>query len=282
MEYDNTSALRSLVPGNLGSNRSTPGLVHSPYLVQRYRSQNDENLFNHVKFHLITDALRQHAPASPALLDLGCADQLARRYLTRLGNSFRYCGVDYEVAFEPDIVGDLRDPEHIAPRLPWAPDVILLLDVLEHLDGRESDILQVLQTCRSILPPGGLVLVTVPQMYRLDRFKLPHLHYEEHKVRLRQEEWLELLSCELEVFETRGVGFLSVLPHLVMFSRRYRDDNVLGRLFRHLRGKTLERSALRRIDLWLSRACGSRPSLRQWANDVLFVCRRPAADGARS
>ncbi len=256
-------------------------LVHSPYLVQRYFSRDDENLFNHVKFHLVAEVLGGLPRSTPRLLDLGCADQVARRYLTRLGCSFRYCGVDYESAFEPDVVADLAAPDQIVEKLPWQPDVILLLDVLEHLEGRESDILRVLSACRAILPPGGLALVTVPQMYRLDRFKLPHLHYEEHKIRLRQEEWRELLCSELEIVQVQGVGFLSVLPYLVMFSRRYRDDNLLGRLFRRLRERTLERPALHRIDLWLSRALGDHMTLRQWTNDILFVCRRREDTGAR-
>jgi SAM-dependent methyltransferase len=249
-------------------------VVHSPYLVKRLLSGNDENLFNYVKFRLLANALAESDFVTPRILDLGCADKIAFRYLSNLGVDFEYCGVDYESPFTPDILADIRDPNQILPKLPWQPDVIMILDVLEHLEGQEADISQVLHSCYQLLAPGGMLLVTIPQMYRLDRFKFDHLYYEEHKIRLRQEEWYALLNQEFEVMRTQGLGFISVLPYLVMFSRQYSNQNWLGQTFRQLRGKTLEQPWLRSLDWQLSRNLGHHPWLNQWTNDVLFVCRR--------
>ncbi|NDJ19614.1 class I SAM-dependent methyltransferase [Myxacorys almedinensis] len=252
--------------------------VHSSYLVDRLLSGKDENLFNYVKFRLISKALKEAGILHPRILDLGCADKIALRYLSDLGINFQYCGVDYESPFSPDILADIRESNQIIAKLPWQPNVIFLLDVLEHLDGLEIDILQILQTCCSILEPGGVVIITVPQMYRLDRFKFKHLHYEEHKIRLRQDEWYDLLRCELKVHRSHGVGFISVIPYLVMLHRRYEKTPSLMRLFKQLREKTLEQPFLRVVDWHLSRLFGGLPFFRQWTNDVLFVCEVPRSD----
>ncbi len=257
------------------STGSTTSRVHSSYLVERLLSKQDENLFNHVKFRLIAKALEEANLSEPRILDLGCADKVALRYLSDLNLDFQYCGVDYENPFSPDILADIRKSDQIVKQLPWQPNVIFLLDVLEHLDGLEVDVVQVLQSCCAILPPGGLVVVTLPQMYRLDRFKFKHLHYPEHKIRLRQQEWYSLLSSELKVCKRQGVGFISVIPYLVMFSRRYEQTPFLMRLFKQLREKTLEKPFLRTLDWHLSRIFGRFAPLRQWSNDVLFVCQVP-------
>jgi Methyltransferase domain len=256
--------------------------AHSPYLVGRLLTRSDENIFNHVKFRLVAKVLCERGPPRPKVLDLGCGNQLAQRYLTRLGVDMNYFGVDYEAMLGPDLVSDLRAPDAIAERLPWRPDVILLLDVLEHLDGREEDIRGVLALASCLLPPGGLVVVTLPQLYRLDRFKLPHLHYPEHKIRLRQDEWAALLAQKVCVEHVHGLGYVSMLPYLLMAHRGYRDDNNLGRAFRFLRERVIEGDRLRRLDLALTLGLGAAPSLRTWSNDVLFVCRTPASPGRRS
>jgi Methyltransferase domain len=250
-------------------------VVHSSYLVDRLLSGKDENLFNYVKFRLIAQALKDSKIEDLRILDLGCADKIALRYLTDLGVDFQYCGVDYESPFSPDILSDIRDSQQIRSKLPWQPNVICLLDVLEHLEGLEVDIIQVLQACCAVLPAGGLVIVTIPQMYRLDRFKFKHLHYPEHKIRLRQQEWLNLLKCELKVRQRHGVGFISVIPYLTMLHPQYEQKPGLMRLFKRLRERTLEQPFLRSLDLRLSRVLGGLPWFRQWANDVLFVCEVP-------
>lgn len=119
----------------------------------------------------------------------------------------------------------------------------------------------------------------MPHNYRLDRWKLAHLHYPEHTIRLDQSEWAERIGRHLEIDRVQAVGIASTLPFVVMASRRYRDDNLLGRAFRRLRDRTLERGWVRGLDLALCERFGEHPVARQAANDLLFVCRTPRGSG---
>jgi len=243
----------------------------SPYLVQRLLETRDENLFNHVKFSLVKDTIDGLGLERPRVLDIGCGLQVARKYLDRLRLDMDYFGVDYEPRFGPDAVVDLLHPETTAGVLPWAPDVILALDVLEHLHEDPAVLRDTIERLATIVPAGATLIVTLPQMYRLDRFKLPHLHYPEHKIRLTRREWRRLLEHGFRIDGERGLGYLSVLPYLPMASRRYRPDNRLGRLFDRLRGRTFEWGPLKPVDLWLSRTLGRVPFLKGVSNDVLFI-----------
>jgi len=240
----------------------------SDYLVKRLINSPNENIFNYVKFRAIKDSL----PNSELyILDLGCGTKIAKQYLNKLDLKFKYLGVDYETALDPDIIADLRSPEQISKLLPWTPNVITLLDVLEHLDGKELDILETLNCCNNILDENGLLIITVPQMYRLDKFKLKHLKYKEHKVRLKQKEWLKLIEKYFYVEEIKPIGYISVLPYLTMLYTGFNNDKLSGKIFRHLREITLEKEWIRKLDWLLSKNAPS--FLRGWSNDVLFVCK---------
>jgi hypothetical protein len=125
------------------------------------------------------------------ILDLGFSTAISKEYLvTELGEgSFEYCGVDYEAAFEPDIVMDICQIHQRKDEIQWTPDIILLLDFLEHLPGKEKDIAQVMAECDKLILSHGLVLAAIPQLYRLDRLKFSHLHYPERMVHFTLEEW---------------------------------------------------------------------------------------------
>jgi len=249
-----------------------PGAAQSPYLVSRLLTRTQETLFDFVKFRAIREVLPEPDGAPIRIADFGCGPQVAARRLNALGVDFDYCGVDYESDFRPDVVGDLRVPERLAEELPWTPDVITLLDVLEHLDGCEADIRAVLRCCHELLRRNrGLLVITVPQMYRLDKLKLSHLHYAEHKVRMTQGEWRGLIEEYFEVEAVSAVGFLSVIPYLTMLSRRFRPDNWLGRAFRHLRETTMEKKWIHGLDWWLSRHAPK--FTKEWSNDILFAAR---------
>ena len=264
-------ALARAAPGSHAPAPSDAELDRSPYLVRRLLERHDENLFNHVKFSLVKEEIDRLGLERPRVLDVGCGPQVAETYLHKLGLDMRYFGIDYEPRFGPDAVVDLAEADRVGEALPWAPDVVLALDVLEHLHEDEAALRETVGKLAAVTPPGATLIVTLPQMYRLDRFKPAHLHYPEHKIRLTRQEWRAVLEHGFDVRGERGVGYLSVLPYLTMASRRYRPDNALGRLFAHLRETTFEWAPLKPADLALSRALGTLAPFRGLSNDVLFV-----------
>lgn len=246
---------------------------HSPYLVERLLGANEENLFNHVKFHLVKQELDRLPFPKPKVLDVGCGVQASRHYLRRLGFTGEYFGIDYEDRFEPDAVVDLMNPEGISENIPWEPDVVLMLDVLEHLYEDPAKLIKLLGSLRSLVGDSCTFIFTLPQMYRLDRFKLAHLVYPEHKIRLTQREWRSVLEAHFDVVRVQGLGYLSSMPYLPMASRHYTDDNFLGKTFGYLRSRFFEWPAFKPADLWLSNTLGKTVAFQTISNDVMFVAK---------
>jgi hypothetical protein len=158
----------------------------------------------------------------------------------------------------------------------------MLLDVLEHLHEDIDDLRMVVRHIADCMPADAKLIITVPQLYRLDRFKLPHLHYPEHKIRLTQAEWRSVIEEHFDILDTQGVGYLSVLPYLPMASGRYKTDNALGRMFMHLRTHTFEKRWLKPLDLFLSRTLGRLGPFKTWSNDILFVAAARSASSSRA
>ena len=245
--------------------------VRSPYLVKRLTETSERNLFSHVKFHCVKAEIERLGLAHANVLDVGCGLQVARRYLADLGIEMSYFGIDYEAGFSPDAVVDLLALEGQSPELPWQPDVLIMLDVLEHLHEDKAVLEKILCRIKNLCPPSAKLILTLPQMYRLDRFKLPHLHYPEHKIRLTQREWCELVETHFSIERVRGFGVLSVVPYLPMASSKYTPENRLGRLFSYLRGTFFEWPPFKPVDLFLSRVLGRIPWLNTFTNDILIV-----------
>jgi SAM-dependent methyltransferase len=272
--FQTTTGTKSTIAGAEHMGQEVGAQDHSPYLVQRLLGQKP-NLYGTAKFSVVGDYIRpiaENLDRPVRILDLGCSTSISKEYLsTTLGDSvdFEYCGVDYEAAFEPDIVMDITEIHQRREELPWTPDVILMLDVLEHLPGKEKDIQKVVSESVNLLPPHGLVLAVVPQLYRLDRLKLNHLHYPEHQVRFTLEEWATIIQEGAEISEMRGIGYISCIPYLPMLSPWYRDDNGHGQLFRYLRGTAFEWEPLKPAEVFLTSLLGS--SVQGWCNSSLLV-----------
>lgn len=246
-------------------------VIRSPYLFNQLNNTQDKNLFNHVKFHLVRDRIQALAPTNPRVLDIGCGLQVSRRYLNELGLEYQYFGVDYEPEFQPDAVVDLMHVDQAAQLLPWQPDVILLLDVLEHLHEDTAVLDNILSKLAKLCGPSTQLIISLPQMYRLDRFKLAHLHYPEHKIRLTQKEWCQLIGKHFHISSVAGFGYLSVIPYLPMAFKSYKPTNKLGKLFTYLRSKFFEWPPFKPVDLFLSKLIGKLPWVNTWANDILIV-----------
>ncbi len=249
----------------------TRPLVRSSYLVERLFATPENNLFNYVKFHLVNDHIKACRLRHARIMDIGCGLQVARRFIEALNPGIRYFGIDYEATFEPDAVVDLNVNGALRKPMQWTPDVVMLLDVLEHLHEEQEDLGQVIRHVAESMPEDARLIITVPQWYRLDRFKLPHLHYPEHKIRLTQKEWRRLIEEHFDIQAVQGVGYLSVLPYLPMAFKRYTPQNSLGRLFAHLRSSTFEKRWIKPVDLFLSRTLGRIGPFKHLSNDILFV-----------
>jgi len=251
--------------------RSASVVVRSGYLVERLFKTPENNLFNYVKFNLVNRQIEKKCCTSPKIMDIGCGLQVARRFLTSLNPDISYFGVDYEPSFQPDAVVDLNRFHDLESPMKWDPDVVMLLDVLEHLHENDTELRKVLAHIAKSMPQKAQLIVTVPQWYRLDRFKLAHLHYPEHKIRLTQGEWRSLIEEHFDISCTQGVGYLSVIPYLPMALRSYTPDNLLGRLFKHLRSTTFEKRWIKPLDLFLSNTLGRLAPFKYLSNDILFV-----------
>lgn len=246
-------------------------VIRSTYLFNQLNNTNDKNLFNHVKFHLVRDCIQDLALANPRVLDIGCGLQVSNKYLKELGLKYEYFGVDYESEFHPDAVVDLMHLDQAKQQLPWQPDAMLLLDVLEHLHEDIEVLHDILSQLSKLCGPSTVLIISLPQMYRLDRFKLAHLHYPEHKIRLTQKEWRELIAEHFQISSVTGFGYLSVIPYLLMAFKSYKPDNKLGKLFTYLRSQFFEWPPFKPVDLLISKLIGKLPWINTWANDILIV-----------
>merc|ERR1719464_2326666 len=120
-----------------------------------------------------------------------------------------------------------------------------------------------------------MILAAVPQLYRLDRLKLSHLHYPEHQIRFQLDEWTSIVrqgGGVAIISEIRGIGYYtSCLPYLPMLSPWYCDDNGHRKLFRYLRGTVFEWEPLKRAVIFLTSLLRR---IQGWCNLSLLVLQR--------
>ena len=133
-------------------------------------------------------AKRENLPGSRQILDVGCGDGLFFNRLAAFGD---VQGVEPDQQLiDPDAehasrihIGQLDDHYQPSAPLNW----ILMLDVLEHIE----DPRQTLARARSLLAPGGRLIVTVPA------FKLlwtKHDDMNQHFTRYRRGELVTLVQ----------------------------------------------------------------------------------------
>lgn len=245
----------------------------SNYLPAVYEKSKD-SLYSHTIFQVLADLMKKQFNRD-LILDLGCADKRAFRLLKNYGAPIsKYCGVDFNSQFAPDIQADIRDFEFYVNKIPFVPNAVLITDVLEHLEKGTPDIQKFLRSLSQIMDPDSEVYISIPQMYRLDRFKLNHLSYPEHKVRLDLSEWEDLIKQNFVIKQQMGIGYISVLPYLVMFFPFYNENGWTGAIFKWLRNELSKFTSLRKMDHFLSRIRKNKGLFCQFSNSVLFVCQR--------
>ncbi len=129
-------------------------------------------------------------------LDVGCGDGLL---LDALG---RYAACVEGLEPDRDLVSDARAERiHVRPfdatfRPGQTYDLILFLDVLEHLDQVEPAVMH----ARSLLDPGGVMLVTVPAFQHL---WTTHDDLNHHVTRYTRRRLLGVLSDGFQVLDAR-------------------------------------------------------------------------------
>ena len=149
----------------------------------------------------------------------------------------------------------------------------MMLDILEHLEGKEFEIQQVLKDLTRNFKVGTKVFIVVPNLYRLDRLKLNHLHYPEHKVRFTRQEWKEIISKHLAVESTSPIGFFSVIPYLIMFYRGYEERGLSGKFFHLCRNRLLPKiPCIHFMELILTKTMERFTVSENFANGILFKC----------
>jgi SAM-dependent methyltransferase len=153
---------------------------------------------------------RHHAlSASTRVLDVGAGDGFfSRRLLERAPGAEVFA---WDSAYTDDDVGALSTGGLVATRSrpAGAFDLVLLLDVLEHVDDDRA----LLETARQVLAPGGRVLVSVPAWPRL---------FGSHDMRLRHRRRYEpsearalLEESGLVLVESGGLFHSLLLPRAV-------------------------------------------------------------------
>lgn len=101
-------------------------------------------------------------PANSTVLDIGCYDKWAHAILP---DSTAYFGMDYLVTADEwyDTQPDIYADAHQLPIKCDSIDVVLLLDVLEHLANSDAAMMEI----KRVLRDGGQLIMNTPFLYPL-------------------------------------------------------------------------------------------------------------------
>jgi len=122
------------------------------------------NPFVYNNFHLAFDKLNDvQKSGSIKLLDVGCGEQPYRSLIEKIG--FKYVGMDVAARnVKLDVVAPIDDKNLLCDnRRGNIYDVIVLTEVLEHVDNHEQAWLNLSGLCRE----GGFIIITAPFIYPL-------------------------------------------------------------------------------------------------------------------
>lgn len=190
---------------------------------------------------LVASLLRRHVRAGETLLDAGCG---TGANLALAGDAVRKLGIDIHI--EELTRGMLQGDAQSLPLQSSSVDVVLALDVLEHVDDDAM-----LAEVARVLRRGGRLIATVPAVRALwsvrDEAAGHRRRYSRTMVRAL------LTRHGFRIRELRGFQF--VLLPLVLLSRVTRRNSVAARDFEDAPPRWLNRVllAINRIELHLPR-----------------------------
>jgi SAM-dependent methyltransferase len=178
--------------------------------------------------HAIDEVMRVAGPASSMIVEIGCSSGfLLRDLMTRLPGHF-FLGADYTYGTLETLGAHLAAVPLVQFDLTHCPlpdafaDVVVLLNVLEHIEDDEAAIVELFRIVR----PGGSVIIEVPAVSSLfdvyDRVLLHHRRYDMSTLLTR------LQKAGFRIERKSHLGFL-LYPAFYISKRlnqlRYRDDS---------------------------------------------------------
>lgn len=216
--------------------------------AQRYAALYRQHWWWRAREAVVVDVLRRYQPPGgwPAILDVGCGDGLLFDVLDRFGE------VVEGLEPSPDTTGPASPHAHRIHHTPFDESfqprrrysLVLMLDVLEHLD----DPVSALRRVASLLEPDGLYIATVPAFKQLwtshDDMNHHRTRYTKRSIRAEAE------RAGFELLESRYFFQWTCPAKLAM--RLYEER--LGGAPEELAPPTVPPAPLNRVLYWLSRA----------------------------
>lgn len=130
-------------------------------------------------------------------------------------------GVDESSIF-PSLLGVVGDIQE----LPVASDsleVVISADVIEHIPNPNQAISEI----KRVLKPGGMAIIVVPSLYKLDAVHTEHVEekrYSSHENKLTFAEWQRLIEdsgLSIDIEQSRPLGILSGLLYVAWLDERF-------------------------------------------------------------
>jgi SAM-dependent methyltransferase len=142
------------------------GQLHTDatYLDAQIQAAESLHFWFRARLELVLWILRRYFPAAQMLLDVGCGTGFVLEGIQRRCPALVLAGCDVRLATLSAACRRLRGIRFFAADVFAIPyesefDVVLALDVLEHVDDDRA----ALRALRNVVKPGGGVILTVPQ-----------------------------------------------------------------------------------------------------------------------
>ena len=193
---------------------------------------------------LALDSMLREAPARH-VLDVGAGSAIFSRHLLQCGAESALCvdpayGLEHDERFEGKPIRFVREV------CPWNADLVLLMDVLEHVDND----LALIRSSLAGADPGAYVLISVPAFPSLFS---AHDRFLEHRRRYTIRSLESLVSAAgLEILSTRYF-FAFILPLVAAIRFFERDSTPKSSLKEHSPAVNEVLTVAHRIELPLFR-----------------------------